>query len=302
MGGRGTVAQYRSRANFGYLSFNNENIPVSKIVRGNKTEYNKETGRYERRILKDVDYSRITKKEATLAIEVQKALQKSNKHSIIYDLPKELKIDKIHIEDRTEWSNRHSLKEAKGSKNAYDIDKDSPFILRKTKGGGTTLVITWSATQQGVKKLSGRYKKNKGVARSVSEAILREQAKLVYHHLKVKHPQVYNDIHNQLIKYNSQRPTSNTANKAIQTRRSTMESFADSYVLNATKRKSSFAKPQRAVVRGALHWVGDRNFNRPKSLGATSKLYRLEDEQRKKLGSYDKEAYKNFISKYTKKR
>lgn len=299
MGGRGTVGTYRNIARYGPNDSYIDTVPISKSVRGKGSEFNKETGILERKLkrVEDID-PRLTKKESRVVLEVQKALSKGNNHSAVYGLPKDLTINKIHVEDRQEWYSRNKQKELKGAKDPYNKTKDAPIILRKTKNG-VTLVITYSATQQGIKTLNQRYKNSKGVARNLEEAVLREQAKLVYNNLKRTNPSIYDTVHRGLIRYNS-RPTSKTASKAIKTRKSTVETFADAYVLNATKRKSSLGKQQKALVRGTMHWLDDRNYNR-KALG-TAKLYRLEDKYKKNPLLSSSEAYKGFIEKYTKRR
>lgn len=299
MGGRGTVGVYRGIARWGEADSYIDTVPISKSVRGKRHEFNKETGILERKLKRVEDISpRLTKKESKVVLEIQKALSKGNNHTSVYELPKDLKINKIHVEDKQEWYSRNRQKELKGVKDPYNMTKDAPILLKKTKSG-VTLVVTYSATQQGVKTLSKRYKNNKGVARNIEEAVLREQAKLVYNNMKRTNPSVYDTVHRGLLRYNS-RPTSKTASKAIKTRKSTVETFADAYVLNATKRKSSLGKQQRALVRGTMHWLGDRNYNR--KVSGTSKLYRLEDKYKKNPLLSSSEAYKGFIAKYTKKR
>lgn len=299
MGGRGTVGVYRGIARWGEADSYIDTVPISKSVRGKRHEFNKETGILERKLKRVEDISpRLTKKESKVVLEIQKALSKGNNHTSIYELPKDLKINKIHVEDKQEWYSRNRQKELKGAKDPYNMTKDAPILLKKTKSG-VTLIVTYSATQQGVKTLSKRYKNNKGVARNIEEAVLREQAKLVYNNMKRTNPSVYDTVHRGLLRYNS-RPTSKTASKAIKTRKSTVETFADAYVLNATKRKSSLGKQQRALVRGTMHWLGDRNYNR--KVSGTSKLYRLEDKYKKNPLLSSSEAYKGFIAKYTKKR
>lgn len=299
MGGRGTVGVYRGIARWGEADSYIDTVPISKSVRGKRHEFNKETGILERKLKRVEDISpRLTKKESKVVLEIQKALSKGNNHTSIYELPKDLKINKIHVEDKQEWYSRNRQKELKGVKDPYNMTKDAPILLKKTKSG-VTLIVTYSATQQGVKTLSKRYKNNKGVARNIEEAVLREQAKLVYNNMKRTNPSVYDTVHRGLLRYNS-RPTSKTASKAIKTRKSTVETFADAYVLNATKRKSSLGKQQRALVRGTMHWLGDRNYNR--KVSGTSKLYRLEDKYKKNPLLSSSEAYKGFIAKYTKKR
>lgn len=299
MGGRGTVGIYRGIARWGEADSYIDTVPISKSVRGKRLEFNKETGILEHKLKRVEDISpRLTKKESKVVLEIQKALSKGNNHTSIYGLPKDLKINKIHVEDSQEWYSRNRQKELKGVKDPYNKTKDAPILLKKTKSG-VTLVVTYSATQQGVKTLSKRYKNNKGVARNIEEAVLREQAKLVYNNMKRTNPSVYDTVHRGLLRYNS-RPTSKTASKAIKTRKSTVETFADAYVLNATKRKSSLGKQQRALVRGTMHWLGDRNYNR--KVSGTSKLYRLEDKYKKNPLLSSSEAYKGFIAKYTKKR
>lgn len=298
MGGRGTVAEFRYRALQGNNN-NIDNVSVSKSRRGKGSEFDKETGLYLRK-LKEVEtsvWARLNKKEARLVAEIQDALSKGNNHTSIYGLPKDLKINRIHVEDRTEWYARNKQKELKGAKDPYNMTKDAPIVLKKTKEG-VTLVVTYSATQQGLKSLNKRYKNSKGVARNIEEAVLREQAKLVYNNMKRTNPSVYDTVHRQLIRYNYSHPTSKSASRSIKTRNSTVESFADAYVLNSTKRKNSLGKQQRALVRGTMHWLGDHNHNR-KTLGTTSKLYRLEDKYKKGATS---DRYKDFITKYTKKR
>lgn len=299
MGGRGTVGVYRGIARWGEADSYIDTVPISKSVRGKRHEFNKETGILERKLKRVEDISpRLTKKESKVVLEIQKALSKGNNHTSVYELPKDLKINKIHVEDKQEWYSRNRQKELKGAKDPYNMTKDAPILLKKTKSG-VTLIVTYSATQQGVKTLSKRYKNNKGVARNIEEAVLREQAKLVYNNMKRTNPSVYDTVHRGLLRYNS-RPTSKTASKAIKTRKSTVETFADAYVLNATKRKSSLGKQQRALVRGTMHWLGDRNYNR--KVSGTSKLYRLEDKYKKNPLLSSSEAYKGFIAKYTKKR
>lgn len=299
MGGRGTVGVYRGIARWGEADSYIDTVPISKSVRGKRHEFNKETGILERKLKRVEDISpRLTKKESKVVLEIQKALSKGNNHTSVYELPKDLKINKIHVEDKQEWYSRNRQKELKGVKDPYNMTKDAPILLKKTKSG-VTLIVTYSATQQGVKTLSKRYKNNKGVARNIEEAVLREQAKLVYNNMKRTNPSVYDTVHRGLLRYNS-RPTSKTASKAIKTRKSTVETFADAYVLNATKRKSSLGKQQRALVRGTMHWLGDRNYNR--KVSGTSKLYRLEDKYKKNPLLSSSEAYKGFIAKYTKKR
>ena len=299
MGGRGTVGVYRGIARWGEADSYIDTVPISKSVRGKSHEFNKETGILERKLKRVEDISpRLTKKESKVVLEIQKALSKGNNHTSIYELPKDLKINKIHVEDKQEWYSRNRQKELKGVKDPYNMTKDAPILLKKTKSG-VTLVVTYSATQQGVKTLSKRYKNNKGVARNIEEAVLREQAKLVYNNMKRTNPSVYDTVHRGLLRDN-RRPTSKTASKAIKTRKSTVETFADAYVLNATKRKSSLGKQQRALVRGTMHWLGDRNYNR--KVSGTSKLYRLEDKYKKNPLLSSSEAYKGFIAKYTKKR
>lgn len=299
MGGRGTVGVYRGIARWGEADSYIDTVPISKSVRGKRHEFNKETGILEQKLKRVEEISpRLTKKESKVVLEIQKALSKGNNHTSIYELPKDLKINKIHVEDKQEWYSRNRQKELKGAKDPYNMTKDAPILLKKTKSG-VTLVVTYSATQQGVKTLSKRYKNNKGVARNIEEAVLREQAKLVYNNMKRTNPSVYDTVHRGLIKYNN-RPTSKTASKAIKTRKSTVETFADAYVLNATKRKSSLGKQQRALVRGTMHWLGDRNYNR--KVSGTTKLYRLEDKYKKNPLLSSSEAYKGFIAKYTKKR
>ena len=299
MGGRGTVGVYRGIARWGEADSYIDTVPISKSVRGKGSEFNKETGILERKLKRVEDISpRLTKKESRVVLEIQKALSKGNNHSAIYELPKDLKINKIHVEDRQEWYSRNKQKELKGAKDPYNKTKDAPIILRKTKNG-VTLVITYSATQQGIKTLNQRYKNSKGVARNLEEAVLREQAKLVYNNIKRTNPSVYDTVHRQLIRYNS-RPTSTSASNSIKRRKSTVETFADAYVLNATKRKSSLGKQQKALVRGTMHWLDDRNYNR--KVSGTAKLYRLEDKYKKNPLLSSSEAYKGFIDKYTKKR
>jgi hypothetical protein len=299
VGGRGTVGVYRGIARWGEADSYIDTVPISKSVRGKRHEFNKETGILERKLKRVEDISpRLTKKESKVVLEIQKALSKGNNHTSVYELPKDLKINKIHVEDKQEWYSRNRQKELKGAKDPYNMTKDAPILLKKTKSG-VTLIVTYSATQQGVKTLSKRYKNNKGVARNIEEAVLREQAKLVYNNMKRTNPSVYDTVHRGLLRYNS-RPTSKTASKAIKTRKSTVETFADAYVLNATKRKSSLGKQQRALVRGTMHWLGDRNYNR--KVSGTSKLYRLEDKYKKNPLLSSSEAYKGFIAKYTKKR
>lgn len=298
MGGRGTVGVYRGIARWGEADSYIDTVPISKSVRGRRHEFNKETGILEQKLKRVEDISpRLTKKESKVVLEIQKALSKGNNHTSVYELPKDLKINKIHVEDKQEWYSRNRQKELKGAKDPYNMTKDAPILLKKTKSG-VTLIVTYSATQQGVKTLSKRYKNNKGVARNIEEAVLREQAKLVYNNMKRTNPSVYDTVHRGLLRYNS-RPTSKTASKAIKTRKSTVETFADAYVLNATKRKSSLGKQQRALVRGTMHWLGDRNYNR--KVSGTSKLYRLEDKYKKNPLLSSSEAYKGFIAKYTKR-
>lgn len=300
MGGRGTVAYYRYKAVTGtreQLSYS-DTLTVTKNVRGKRSHYDSETNTLAPKVIRvgHNTEARLTKKESLLVARIQEAIIKGNNHSIIQSLPKELKINEIHVEDRVEWYTRNRAKELKGAKDPYNIQKDPPIILKKNKNGGTTLVLTWSASQQGVKTLSSRYKSNKGVARNIEEAVLREQAKLVYTNLKRTNPKVYNSIHKELLK-SKDRPTSKSAGRSIVNRGSTLEAFADAYVLNSSKRKNSLGKKQRTVVRGAMHWLGDRNFNR-KSLGTTTKLQRIEDRARKRITSTD-DRYQYFMRKYT---
>lgn len=298
------MSHHRGKAISGSLDYyySGGRANVTKSRRGTKQVFNRETGIPENRLIKVEEgwSARLTKKEAKLVEQVQNYLAKSTQHSIIEGLPKDLKINTIHVEDRTEWYARNRAKELKGAKDPYNMTKDAPVLLRKTKGGGTTLVLTYSATQQGTKELNRRYKNNKGVARNLEEAVLREQAKLVYNNIKRTNPSVYDTVHRQLIRYNYSHPTSKSASRSIKTRKSTVESFADAYVLNATKRKNSLGKQQRALVRGTMHWLGDRNHKRT-DLGTTGKLYRLEDKSKKKYYNTS-DGYKDFITKYTKKR
>ena len=300
MGGRGTVAYYRNKAVTGtkeQLS-SSDTVTVTKNVRGKRSHYDSENNTLAPKVIRvgHNQEARLTKKESLLVARIQEAIMKGNNHSIIQSLPKELKINKIHVEDRVEWYIRNRAKELKGVKDPYNINKDTPIILKKNKNGGTTLVLTWSASQQGAKTLSKRYKSNKGVARNIEEAVLREQAKLVYTNLKRTNPKVYNSIHSELMK-SKNRPTSKSAGRSMINRGSTTEAFADAYVLNSSKRKNSLGKKQRTVVRGAMHWLGDRNFNR-KSLGTTTRLQRIEDKARKRTASTD-DRYQYFIKHYT---
>ena len=300
MGGRGTVAYYRYKAVTGtreQLSYS-DTLTVTKNVRGKRSHYDSETNTLAPKVIRvgHNTEARLTKKESLLVARIQEAIIKGNNHSIIQSLPKELKINEIHVEDRVEWYTRNRAKELKGAKDPYNIQKDPPIILKKNKNGGTTLVLTWSASQQGVKTLSSRYKSNKGVARNIQEAVLREQAKLVYTNLKRTNPKVYNSIHKELLK-SKDKPTSKSAGRGMTNRGSTTEAFADAYVLNSSKRKNSLGKKQRTVVRGAMHWLGDRNFNR-KSLGTTTKLQRIEDKARKRTTSTE-DRYQYFIKHYT---
>lgn len=300
MGGRGTVAYYRYKAVTGtreQLSYS-DTLTVTKNVRGKRSHYDSETNTLAPKVIRvgHNTEARLTKKESLLVARLQEAIIKGNNHSIIQSLPKELKINEIHVEDRVEWYTRNRAKELKGAKDPYNIQKDPPIILKKNKNGGTTLVLTWSASQQGVKTLSSRYKSNKGVARNIQEAVLREQAKLVYTNLKRTNPKVYNSIHKELLK-SKDKPTSKSAGRGMTNRGSTTEAFADAYVLNSSKRKNSLGKKQRTVVRGAMHWLGDRNFNR-KSLGTTTKLQRIEDKARKRTTSTE-DRYQYFIKHYT---
>lgn len=300
MGGRGTVAYYRHKAVTGtkeQLS-STDTLTVTKNVRGKSSDYDSKTNTLAPKVIRvgHNQEARLTKKESLLVARIQEAILKGNNHSIIYNLPKDLKINKIHVEDRVEWYTRNRAKELKGAKDPYNIQKDPPILLKKNKNGGTTLVVTWSASQQGVNTLSKRYKSNKGVARNIEEAVLREQAKLVYTNLKRTNPKVYNSIHKELMK-SKDRATSKSASRSMNKRGSTMEAFADAYVLNSSKRKNSLGKRQRTVVRGAMHWLGDRNFNR-KSLGTTSKLNRIEDTARRRTASTD-DRYQYFIRNYT---
>lgn len=300
MGGRGTVANYRYKAVTGTKNqlSSSDTVTVTKNVRGKRSHYDSENNTLAPKVIRvgHNQEARLTKKESLLVARIQEAIMKGNNHSIIQSLPKGLKINQIHVEDRVEWYMRNRAKELKGVKDPYNINKDTPIILKKNKNGGTTLVLTWSASQQGVKTLSNRYKSNKGVARNIEEAVLREQAKLVYANLKRTNPKVYNSIHSELMK-SKNRPTSKSAGRSMINRGSTTEAFADAYVLNSSKRKNSLGKKQRTVVRGAMHWLGDRNFNR-KSLGTTTRLQRIEDKARKRTASTD-DRYQYFIRKYT---
>lgn len=300
MGGRGTVANYRYKAVTGTKNqlSSSDTVTVTKNVRGKRSHYDSATNTLAPKVIRvgHNQEARLTKKESLLVARIQEAIMKGNNHSIIQSLPKELKINKIHVEDRVEWYIRNRAKESRGVKDPYNINKDTPIILKKNKNGGTTLVLTWSASQQGVKTLSNRYKSNKGVARNIEEAVLREQAKLVYANLKRTNPKVYNSIHSELMK-SKNRPTSKSAGRSMTNRGSTTEAFADAYVLNSSKRKNSLGKKQRTVVRGAMHWLGDRNFNR-KSLGTTTRLNRIEDKARRRMTSTD-DRYQYFIRKYT---
>ena len=301
MGGRGTVNNFRYPALYGSYD-SGEYASVTKNVRGKTTVYDKENNILEPSLLRvdEGPFARLTRKEAKLVSEVQKALQKGNNHFIINNLPKDLQINKIHVEDKAEWYKRSKKKEMKGAKDPYNMNKDTPFLLKNNKDG-MTLVVTYSATQQGSKKLSSRYKNNKGVARNISEAVLREQAKLVYNNMKRNNKEQYNRVHRGLIKYDKTSPTSKSSSNAIRRRGSTMEAFADAYVLNATKRKSSVGKNQKALVRGTMHWLGDSNLNRS-TRGTTKKLTRIQDQAKSQYLMTNNQRYHYFITKYTKKR
>ena len=296
MGGRGTVSSAKYKALNDAYDMTGRSITVTKSVRHKyKTEYNENTKGFSKK-LKRIDNNhdiRMTKKEARLVEEVVKSLRSvTEKSAYSYFNLKDTGIKRVHLEDRQEWYNRHRMRELKGDKNAFNRTKDAPFILKKDKKGNHILVITHSATEQGTKSLNARYKNSKGTARNIKEAIIREQAKVIYQDLKVRHPKVYNSIHNGLITYNNS-PTSRSAGASIKKYKRTSESFADAYLLNYTKRKSSVGKRQRTLVRGAMYWLSDGTSN-------SSKLFRLEKQAKAQYNTVD--PYKSFISKYTSKK
>ena len=138
MGGRGTVGVYRGIARWGEADSYIDTVPISKSVRGKRHEFNKETGILERKLKRVEDISpRLTKKESKVVLEIQKALSKGNNHTSVYELPKDLKINKIHVEDKQEWYSRNRQKELKGVKDPYNMTKDAPILLKKTKSGVT---------------------------------------------------------------------------------------------------------------------------------------------------------------------